>query len=265
MSNGSTGTMSARAAAHRPLTSAVEDSNTDSTDAHDIRQAFNVDALIKERFSCRFFLDREVERHTIEEIVDIARFAPSGNNIQPWEKVYCLSGPLLETVREEILRASQDDPHAHKAGYSYYPPPQDMPEVHALRKQEFGRIIGMAMGVDREDTAARAKAAGRNYEFYGAPVALIFTISKRLEKGSWIDLGYFLQSVCIAARSRGLETCSQESIAQYHRILRQHLPISDDEVVAVSISVGYPDKELVTRYAAPQPRREVDDILQFYQ
>lgn len=41
-----------------------------------------MDKLIKERFSCRFFLPREVPRSTIEQLIDAARFAPSGNNIQ---------------------------------------------------------------------------------------------------------------------------------------------------------------------------------------
>jgi nitroreductase len=44
--------------------------------------ALTMDKLIKERFSCRFFLPREVPRSTIEQLIDAARFAPSGNNIQ---------------------------------------------------------------------------------------------------------------------------------------------------------------------------------------
>lgn len=223
------------------------------------------DAMIKDRFSCRFFLTREVEQDLIKEIIDVARFSPSGNNVQPWEKVYCLTGPLLENVRASMTKALQEEPHAHKAGYNYYPPSQDMPEANKLRKEEFGRLIGMAMNIDREDAPARAKNAGRNYEFYSAPCALVFTIDKRLEKGSWMDLGYFLQSVSIAARSRGLETCSQESITQFHRVLRRHIPITEDEVVAVGMAVGYPDVELLNLFGVRQPRRQVDDILQFYQ
>ncbi len=40
--------------------------------------------IILSRFACREFSDRPVMRRTISEIRSLARFAPSGANIQPW-------------------------------------------------------------------------------------------------------------------------------------------------------------------------------------
>ncbi|TFK25630.1 nitroreductase [Coprinopsis marcescibilis] len=215
------------------------------------------DSLMKTRFSCRYYLDKEVPRHTLEDIIEVARFAPSGNNIQPWEKVHCITGARLKLVQTELLKAFQENPEGHKAEYTYYPTPVTlMPEVFAHRRQETGRILGQALNIDRADAVRRAEVAGRNYRFYDAPVALVFTIDRRLEKGSWIDLGFFIQSIIIAARARGLETCTQESIAQFHEVLRKHIPIADNEIVVVGMAIGYPDVEAT--------ERQVDDIIQFH-
>ncbi|WP_234815037.1 nitroreductase family protein, partial [Noviherbaspirillum denitrificans] len=37
------------------------------------------------RRSVRAFLPEPVSRETVEEILAVARFAPSGTNIQPWK------------------------------------------------------------------------------------------------------------------------------------------------------------------------------------
>ncbi|MHB8536240.1 MAG: nitroreductase family protein, partial [Sulfuricaulis sp.] len=39
---------------------------------------------IRRRASTRAFLDKPVDRTTIEKILDTARWAPSGADIQPW-------------------------------------------------------------------------------------------------------------------------------------------------------------------------------------
>jgi hypothetical protein len=45
--------------------------------------------------------------------------------------------------------------------------------------------------------------------------------------------------------------------------LRKHLPIGDDEVVALAMSMGYPDLEKVAQFSAKQPKRELSDIVEF--
>ncbi|KAK7046129.1 hypothetical protein VNI00_007132 [Paramarasmius palmivorus] len=212
------------------------------------------DAILKGRYSCRYYLPEPVPRHLIEEIIDAARFAPSGNNTQPWEKVYCISGTTKQAIYTDILQA---DPNKHRSQYHYYPE-GGLPIHHAERRQEAGRVYYDSLGIGREDAVARAKA------FYGAPVAFVFTIHKNLDKGSWLDVGYFIQSIHVASAARGLASVSQESISQYHEVFRKHLPVSDDEIIAVGFAMGYPDLEKVDRYRAVQPKREVDDIVRFY-
>ncbi|KAJ7599892.1 nitroreductase [Mycena floridula] len=222
-----------------------------------------VDALFKNRFSCRFFLPKPVDKAIIDEIIDVARFSPSGNNMQPWEKVYCVSGTVKEALAKEMIQAYTETPEAYSAQYQYYPT-GPIPPTYAKRRYDFGRVFYAPLHVDHGDLKGRAGVSRRNYEFFQAPVAFIFTINQALTQGSWMDVGYFLQSFTIAARARGLETISQESVANYQLILRQHLPISDNEIVMMGISMGYPDPDKIAEFSAKQPKREVNDIIQYF-
>jgi nitroreductase len=84
---------------------------------------------------------------------------------------------------------------------------------------------------------------GRNYTFFDAPVGLIFTIERRLNTGSWMDIGMFLQNVMLAARAQGLHTCPQAAFANYHSVIRRHLPIRDEEIVVCGMAMGYRNPE----------------------
>jgi len=222
-----------------------------------------IDSIMKNRFSCRYYLPKPVEKHIIEEIIDAARCSPSGNNMQPWEKVYCISGAVKDAISKEMVKAHREYPQAYEAQYQYYPA-GPIPPVYAKRRFEFGKHFYPPLHVDHGDLAARARVSTRNYEFFDAPVAFIFTINQGLTQGSWLDVGYFLQSITIAARARGLETISQESPAKYQMILRKYLPTGDDEIVACGMSMGYPDLEKVAEFSAKQPKREVSDIISFH-
>jgi len=221
------------------------------------------DSLMKNRFSCRWYLPKPVDKKIIEEIIDAARCSPSGNNMQPWEKVYCFSGALKDTISREMVQAHKETPEAYSAQYHYYPAGPIPPE-YARRRFEFGKHFYAPLHVDHGDLKARAQVSTRNYDFFQAPVAFIFTINNGLTQGSWLDVGYFLQSITIAARARGLETISQEAPAKYQLILRKHLPIGDSEIVALGMSMGYPDLEKVAQFSAKQPKRDVSDIVEFF-
>jgi nitroreductase len=82
---------------------------------------------------------------------------------------------------------------------------------------------------------------GRNYEFFGAPVGLIFTIDRIMEQGSWLDYGMFLQNIMVAARARGLDTCPQAAFTQYHRIISEQLALPESETVVCGMALGVAD------------------------
>ncbi len=85
----------------------------------------------------------------------------------------------------------------------------------------------------------------RNYAFFDAPVGLIFTIERVMQQGSWLDYGMFLQSLMVAARARGLDTCPQAAFTQFHAIIAEQLQLPDTEMVVCGMSLGYADPAAV--------------------
>ena len=205
-----------------------------------------VDGIVCGRYANRAFTDKPVPRATIVGILDAARHAPSGANIQPW-RVYVVTGDTKRRVSAAMASAHHEARDAHTSEYVYYAPV--LPEPYHSRRAEFGRLFYGSLGIAQSDMDGRSRQTAKNYDFFGAPVGMIVTIDRRLERGSWLDLGMFLQNILVLAGARGLQTCPQETFSKYHTILREHLPIAPEEMVVCGISVGYaPDG------AGPSPR-----------
>ena len=45
----------------------------------------------------------------------------------------------------------------------------------------------------------------------------------------------------VAARARGLDTCPQAAFTQFHAIIKQHLLLTEEEMVVCGMSLGYAD------------------------
>jgi nitroreductase len=170
-----------------------------------------IEDIISRRCACRAFSDAPVPRRTIEEVLGVARFAPSGANIQPWQ-VYVLAGAAKERVSAALLEAHGRSREQHLSEYKYYS--SELPEPYLSRRQEFGRLFYGSLGIAQSDVEARSNQTAKNYTFFGAPVGLIVTIDRRLEVGSWLDLGMFLQNVLLAAAARRLQSCPQETFSK---------------------------------------------------
>ncbi len=203
-----------------------------------------VDDAVTTRRSVRAFLPTPVPRDTIEQIMQVAARAPSGTNTQPW-KVHVLTGSAKDALAADI-RAAYDDPverARHTEEYAYYPTEWRSPYID--RRRKVGWDLYGLLDIAKTDKAGMHAQHGRNYAFFGAPVGLMFTIDRVLEQGSWLDYGMFLQSVMVAARGRGLDTCPQAAFMQFHRIISKHLQLPDEEMVVCGMSLGHADPAAV--------------------
>ncbi len=200
-----------------------------------------VDTVITSRRSVRGFLSAPVPRSTVETILEVASAAPSGTNMQPW-KVYVLGGARKQALSEAIVRAHYAQSGEHQNEYRYYP--SEFPEPYKSRRRKIGWDLYGLLGIERGDSDKMQDQHARNYQFFDAPVGMIFTIDRVLEQGSWLDYGMFLQNIMIAARGRGLDTCPQAAFAQYHTIIRQQLDLPVSEVVVCGMALGYADNSL---------------------
>lgn len=200
-----------------------------------------VDDVIASRRSVRAFLPTPVPRETLEEILATASRAPSGTNVQPW-KVYVLSGPGKEQLSQKILAAYNDPDEAqtHTEEYPYYPAKWVSPYID--RRRKVGLDLYGLLGIQKGEAARMHEQHGRNYTFFDAPVGLIFTIDRIMQQGSWLDYGMFVQSVMLAARARGLDTCPQAAFTQFHRIIEEHLQLPENEMVVCGMALGHADE-----------------------
>jgi nitroreductase len=215
-----------------------------TADTSDTAQAAAVDQAITSRRSIRAYLPTPVPRQTIEEILAVAARAPSGTNTQPW-KVYVLTGAARQRLSASIC-AAHDDPAQraqHTEEYAYYPTEWRSPYVD--RRRKVGWDLYSLLGIGKADKARMHAQHARNYAFFDAPVGLIFTIDRVMQQGSWLDYGMFLQSVMVAARARGLDTCPQAAFTQFHRIISEELPLPPEEMVVCGMALGHADPKAV--------------------
>ena len=208
------------------------------------RDTAAVDAAITSRRSIRAFLPTPVPRATIETLLQVAARAPSGTNTQPW-RVYVLTGAARDTLSAKLC-AAYDDPverARHVEEYAYYPTEWVSPYID--RRRKVGWDLYGLLGIAKSDKAGMHAQHRRNYEFFGAPVGLMFTMDRVMRQGSWLDFGMFLQNIMVAARGRGLDTCPQAAFTQFHRIITEHVGAAPEEQLVCGMSLGHADPAAV--------------------
>ncbi|MBL8536461.1 MAG: nitroreductase [Hyphomonadaceae bacterium] len=215
----------------------------------------NVTDALHTRISVRAFKSDAVPEALVREIVDVARWAPSGGNVQPW-RVIAVAGAekdALITLAKAHLPGDEGD-------RPIYPP--DLWEPHRSRRFKVGEDMYSILGIPRENKAARLMQMARNFEFFGAPCALFFVIDRRMGHGQWAHLGMLMQSIALAAWERGVASCMQEAWARMRTPLHAHFGLGETEMVYCGMALGYADD------AAPintlrSDRAEVDEITEF--
>jgi len=220
-----------------------------------------VDAAITSRRSIRAFLPDPVPRAQIEEILRVAARAPSGTNTQPW-KVHVLTGAALRALSAQIHAILADPQRLAlcKDEYSYYP--EKWVEPYLARRRKVGWDLYGLLGIGRADKDRIQAQQARNFDFFDAPVGLIFSIDRVMAQGSWLDYGMFLQNLMVAARARGLDTCPQAAFIQFHELLRDRLGIGADHAIVCGMSLGYADMSRIENSLVTE-REPLEHFVQF--
>ena len=205
----------------------------------------SVDAAIESRFSCRAFLrDKPVPREVLEDILHVARRAPSGTNTQPWN-VYVVQGASRDELSRKVCdahdarRADPSTAGRWREEFDYYAESWISPYIERRRANGWG-LYGL-LGIERGEKDKMHAQHQRNYRFFDAPVGLMFTIENVLGRGSLMDAAMFMQNVMLAARARGLHTCPQAAWVEFGKLVRQHIGAKDNEILISGMSLGYAD------------------------
>ena len=203
----------------------------------------NVYEALASRRSVRDFLPTPVSGEVIRRVLAAAARAPSGGNVQPWH-IDVVAGERLDELKAVMRRrlqqvASGDD--AERPEYDIYP--KELVAPYRDYRYQLGEAMYATMGIPREDKAARLKWFARNFQFFGAPMALFCSIDRRMGPPQWSDLGMLLQSVMLLLREEGLDSCPQECWSVYPQTIGRFIASRPERMLFCGMSIGHANPE----------------------
>jgi nitroreductase len=219
-----------------------------------------VSEAIVSRRSVRGFLPTPVDPATIRRVVETAARAPSGGNLQPWH-IDVVAGDRLEELRAIMRQRMAPAPGAEPTEYDIYP--KVLPTPYKDYRFAVGEELYRALGIPREDKAARKMWFARNFQFFGAPVALFCSVARTMGPPQWSDLGMYLQSLMLLLREEGLDSCPQECWAIYPQTIRDFIGIPDDRMLFTGMAIGFKD-DADPANAARATRAPLADFASFH-
>ena len=208
----------------------------------------SVDDAITSRKSVRAFTAQPVPRDTLTALLEVASRAPSGTNTQPW-KVYVLQGQSRNSLVARVcaahdsIRANPALAQEYREEYDYYPEKWVSPYID--RRRENGWSLYGLLGIGKGDKDQMHRQQQRNFEFFDAPVGLMFTIDRIMGRGSLLDYGMFMENIMVSARGHGLHTCPQAAWNGFAKIILPHIGAGPDEMLVCGMALGYADASAV--------------------
>lgn len=199
-----------------------------------------VQDAVASRRSVRAFTDQAVDGKLLRDLLAQAARAPSGGNLQPWH-LYLLGGEPLNRLKARMRGRLFEQPASESLEYEIYPP--NLWEPHRTERFKVGEDMYALLGAAREDKIGRMRQFQRNFEFFGAPVALFCYVDKRMGPPQWSDLGMYLQTLMLLLREQGLDSCAQECWSIYPQTVAQFVPAPIEQMLFCGMAIGYVDQE----------------------
>src|SRR5258708_7858454 len=198
------------------------------------RARVKVSDALRMRISTRAFKPDPVSESLLRDILDVARFAPSGGNLQPWKviAVACAERDAVVALAKANLPGDDGDRPVY---------PANLWEPFRTRRFKLGEDMYALLGIPRDNKPGRFMHLAQNFDFFGAPVGLFFVIERRMGHGQWAHLGMFLPSVALAAIERGVASCMQESWATVRERLAGHFALAPEQMIYCGMALGSAD------------------------
>ena len=102
------------------------------------KKAATVSEALDTRLTCRAFTSKVPEKRLIIDLLEKAKRAPSGGNLQPW-KIWVVSGNPLKDFIEDVAHKIKENPMGEGTEYNIYPP--NLKEPYESRRREVGRSM----------------------------------------------------------------------------------------------------------------------------
>jgi nitroreductase len=198
--------------------------------------------IAQDRRSIRGYKTDPIPREILEEIIHIAKHAPSSMNTQPWH-FHVLTGEPLERIRKgntEKMMAGSSVDREIKLNHGYEGP-------HRERQIEIAVQLFEAMGIARDDKERRMDWVMRGFRQFDAPVSIVITVDKALAEDTiaHFDCGAATYGLVLAAWSKGIGSVINGQGIMQSSVVRENANIPEDQVIMTCVAMGYPDDSFV--------------------
>ena len=202
----------------------------------------NYEEIAQNRRSIRGYKTDPIPRETLEEIIHIAKQAPSSMNTQPWH-FHVLTGEPLERIRKgntEKMMAGSSVDREIKLNHGYEGP-------HRERQIEIAVQLFEAMGIARDDKERRMDWVMRGFRQFDAPVSIVITVDKALADDTiaHFDCGAATYGLVLAAWSKGIGSVINGQGIMQSSVVRENANIPEDQIIMTCVAMGYPDETFV--------------------
>ncbi len=215
--------------------------------------------LVRTRRSIRGYKVDPVPRDVIDEIISVAKGAPSSMNSQPWH-VHVLTGAPLDEIRRRNMEEMEAGVKPKRDIFTHGPYEGE----HRRRQVDIAKKLFAAMGIERHDAERRQDWVRRGFRQFDAPVSIILTYDRVLDPGATchFDLGALSYGIVLAAWDRGIGAVVNGQGISRSDIVREVARIPDDEVIMTAIAMGYPNDDFAAN--AVRSDRELNEAFVRY-
>ena len=217
----------------------------------ELNTVMGLEEAIRARRSVRGYLDKPVPKAVLQKVFELAQWAPSNCNIQPW-KVFVASGETRDRLRARIVESVMKG-EAFKPDYDY---PGKFEGEYRTRQVACAVTMYTKMGIGRDDSAGRARASLRNFELFDAPHVAFLGMDRAFGTTVALDVGMYGQNLMLAMTAHGISSCAQGSMRYHPDFVREEFGLGEEIRILFGISFGYEDPSV----PANETRIEREDI-----
>ena len=169
--------------------------------------------IIKTRRSTRNFKEKQIQQEKLDQIIEAARYAPSGGNNQSSHFIVVKNGQFLEDLAQ-------------------------------MAQMEFSKMeVEENMYKSLKSSILQSKKG--NYVFhYNAPV-LIVVCNEKGYGNAFADSACAIENMLVMANALDLGSCyiNQLTWLSEHEVIRNKLNLNEDEMVCGAVAIGYSNTE----------------------
>lgn len=205
--------------------------------------------LIHERRSIRKFLDKEVSKEDIIELIDCARYAPSDTNSQTWEFLVITNKEKIKDIENMTWDALHEKAEEAKE--------KGLEKEGRLLVRSFGPYATAFSDAPVLIVCLATPYESKFKERIFEPIGLV-------DESVWREEGIkssclAAQNLMLAAHAKGLGTCPMTGpVLLAQDKLRSYLNIDESKEINMVIALGHPADQ-----PKKMPRKEVEEITTF--